>query len=115
MKLYNGKTLPGFTADNIKELKKEADAKGCSHFAPLYQDKISNALLSDMNETCVNPFMVLRTGESGPEHSLITSEGQRPYKNCWRWPRKGYENNGRRAAGHLRRRRSHQTIVHQLH
>ena len=28
LKLYNGKTLPGFTEDNIKELRKEADARG---------------------------------------------------------------------------------------
>ena len=28
LKLYNGKTLPGFTEDNVKELRKEADARG---------------------------------------------------------------------------------------
>ncbi len=28
LKLYNGKTLPGFTEDNIKELREEADARG---------------------------------------------------------------------------------------
>ena len=28
LKLYNGKTLPGFTEDNIKELRKEADREG---------------------------------------------------------------------------------------
>ena len=27
LKLYNGKTLPGFTEDNIKELRKEASAR----------------------------------------------------------------------------------------
>jgi len=28
MKLYDGKTLPGFTQDNIKELRKEAKPRG---------------------------------------------------------------------------------------
>ncbi len=27
LKLYDGKTLPGYTEDNIKELRKEADAR----------------------------------------------------------------------------------------
>jgi serine protein kinase len=79
MKLYNGKTLPGFTADNIKELKREAKREGMFGISPRYiQDKISNALVSEMNETCVNPFMVMNEIESGlKHHSLITSEEQR--------------------------------------
>jgi serine protein kinase len=79
LKLYNGKTLPGFTADNIKELKKEAKREGMFGISPRYiQDKISNALVSDMNEACVNPFMVMNEIESGlKHHSLITSEEQR--------------------------------------
>ncbi|HJZ11713.1 MAG TPA: serine protein kinase, partial [Acidobacteriota bacterium] len=56
LKLYNGKTLPGFTSDNIKELKKEAKREGMFGISPRYiQDKISNALVSDVSETCVNP------------------------------------------------------------
>lgn len=79
LKLYNGKTLPGFTADNIKELKREAKREGMFGISPRYiQDKISNALVSEMNETCVNPFMVMNEIESGlKHHSLITSEEQR--------------------------------------
>jgi serine protein kinase len=79
LKLYNGKTLPGFTADNIKELKKEAKREGMFGISPRYiQDKISNALVSDVSETCVNPFMVMNEIESGlKHHSLITSEEQR--------------------------------------
>ena len=47
--------------------------------SPRYiQDKISNALVSDVSETCVNPFMVMNEIEAGlKHHSLITSEEQR--------------------------------------
>jgi serine protein kinase len=76
LRLYNGKTLPGFTEDNIKELRKEASREGMDGISPRYiQDKISNALVSDKGEGCINPFMVLNELESGlRHHSLITSE-----------------------------------------
>ena len=79
LKLYNGKTLPGFTEDNVKELRKETVREGMDGISPRYiQDKISNALVSDIGEGCVNPFMVLNELESGlKHHSLITSEEQR--------------------------------------
>ncbi len=79
MKLYDGKTLPGFTQDNIKELRKEATREGMDGISPRYvQDKISNALVSDRGEGCVNPFMVMNELESGlRHHSLITNEEQR--------------------------------------
>lgn len=79
MKLYNGKSLPGFTEDNVKELRKDAAREGMEGISPRYiQDKISNALVSDMGEGCVNPFMVLNELESGlKHHSLISSEDQR--------------------------------------
>jgi serine protein kinase len=79
LKLYNGKTLPGYTEDNVKELRKEAMREGMDGMSPRYiQDKISNALVSDMNERCVNPFMVLNELETGlKHHALITSEEQR--------------------------------------
>ena len=36
LKLYNGKTLPGFTEENIKELREETDERrDAGHFAPL--------------------------------------------------------------------------------
>jgi serine protein kinase len=78
-KLYDGKTLPGFTQDNIKELRKEALREGLEGISPRYvQDKISNALVSDKGEGAVNPFMVLNELESGlRSHSLISSEEQR--------------------------------------
>jgi serine protein kinase len=79
LKLYNGKTLPGFTEDNIKELRKESGREGMEGISPRYvQDKISNALVSDKGEGCVNPFMVLNELEGGlRNHSLISNEEQR--------------------------------------
>jgi serine protein kinase len=79
MKLYDGKTLPGFTQDNIKELRKESNREGMDGISPRYvQDKVSNALVSDRGEGCVNPFMVMNELESGlRNHSLITNEEQR--------------------------------------
>jgi serine protein kinase len=78
-KLYDGKLLPGFTQDNIKELRKEAGREGLDGISPRYiQDKISNALVSDKGEGSVNPFMVLNELESGlRHHSLISSDEQR--------------------------------------
>ena len=78
-KLYDGKLLPGFTQDNIKELRKESVREGLDGISPRYvQDKISNALVSDKGEGAINPFMVLNELESGlKHHSLISSEDQR--------------------------------------
>src|SRR3954463_3984142 len=78
-KLYDGKTLPGFTQDNIKELRKEANREGLDGISPRYiQDKIANALVSDKADGAINPFMVLNELESGlRSHSLISSEEQR--------------------------------------
>jgi len=79
LKLYNGKTLPGFTEDNVKELRKETAREGMDGISPRYiQDKISNALVSDAGEGCINPFMVLNELEGGlRHHSLITNDEQR--------------------------------------
>jgi serine protein kinase len=79
LKLYNGKTLPNFTEDNIKELRKEAAREGLEGISPRYvQDKISNALVSDKSELSINPFMVLNELEGGlKQHSLIPSEDVR--------------------------------------
>jgi serine protein kinase len=78
LKLYNGKTLPGFTEDNVVELKREAVNEGMHGISPRYiQDKISNALVAHPEEQCVNPFMVLHELETGlRHHSLITSQEQ---------------------------------------
>jgi serine protein kinase len=79
LKLYDGKTMRGFTEDNVRELREEAEREGMEGISPRYiQDKISNALVSDEGEGCVNPFMVVNELEAGlKHHSLITSEEQR--------------------------------------
>lgn len=81
LKLYNGKTLPGFTEDNVIELKREAAHEGMLGISPRYiQDKISNALVAYTDSTCVNPFMVMHELETGlRHHALITNEEQRQH------------------------------------
>lgn len=76
MKLYDGKLIPGYTEDNVRELRKEAVREGMGGISPRYvQDKISNAIVKFPEETTVNPFMVLNELESGLDHhSLITDE-----------------------------------------
>jgi serine protein kinase len=79
LKLYDGKSIPGFTEDSVRELQDEAEREGMEGISPRYiQDKISNALVGDAIEGCLNPFIVLRELELGlKHHSLITSEEQR--------------------------------------
>jgi len=78
MKLYDGKSLPNYTEDNIKELRKETLREGLEGISPRYiQDKISNAIIQaqQVNKGSVNPFMVINELESGlKNHSLISNE-----------------------------------------
>ena len=94
MKLYNGKTLPGFTEDNIIELKREAVNEGMHGISPRYiQDKISNALVAHPEEDNINPFMVMHELESGlRHHSLITNQDQlQHFKELLQVVRQEYE------------------------
>ncbi len=79
LKLYDGKTLPGYTQDTVKELRKEAKREGMDGISPRYvQDKIANCLVSDQGQSSINPFMVMNELESGlRNHSLITNEEDR--------------------------------------
>ncbi len=81
LKLYDGRSLPGYTEDSVMELQAEARQEGMIGISARYiQDKLSNMLVSDQNCTCVNPFMLMRELEVGlRHHSLITSEEQRKY------------------------------------
>ena len=94
MKLYNGKTLPGFTEDNVIELKREAVNEGMLGISPRYiQDKISNALVAHPDEDNINPFMVMKELEDGlRHHSLIKDEDQyRQYKEMLSVVKEEYE------------------------
>jgi serine protein kinase len=81
LKLYNGKSLPGFTEDSVRELKEEAPREGMGGISPRYvQDKISNALVSRqaLEDKGINPFMVMNELEAGlNHHSLISDENTR--------------------------------------
>ncbi|MFO0831669.1 MAG: hypothetical protein U0637_07475 [Phycisphaerales bacterium] len=78
LKLYNGKSIPGFTEDSVRELKEEAHREGMNGISPRYiQDKVSNAMVSRqaIEEKCINPFMVMNELEGGlSHHSLISDE-----------------------------------------
>ena len=76
LRLYDGKLIPGYTEDNVRELRKEARREGLEGISPRYvQDKISNAIVKYPEEPTMNPFMVLNELEAGLDHhSLITNE-----------------------------------------
>jgi len=94
LKLYNGKLIPGFTEDNIKELRKEAAREGMEGISPRYvQDKLSNALVSEKVRTTINPFVVMNELETGlRHHSLISNEEMRNrYRELLALVRQEYE------------------------
>lgn len=78
LKLYNGKTLPNYTEDNVRELRKETVREGLEGISPRYiQDKLSNAIVAAQqnNKGSVNPFMVINELDSGlRNHSLLSNE-----------------------------------------
>jgi len=95
LKLYNGKTLAGFTEENIKELREETTSEGLQGISPRYvQDKISNALVAHLDSASINPFMVMNELETGlKHHSLITSEEVRQrYRELLGVVKEEYEN-----------------------
>ena len=96
LKLYNGKTLPNYTEDNVKELRKESVAEGMLGISPRYiQDKMSNALVQAQhsNKGSVNPFMVMNELESGLKgHSLISDDDVKSdYKELLQVVKQEYE------------------------
>jgi len=78
LKLYNGKSVPGFTEDSVREMRDQHPREGMIGISPRYiQDKISNALVSmhSREQKCINPFMVMNELEAGlTHHSLISDE-----------------------------------------
>ena len=94
MKLYDGKTLPGYTEENVKELRKTAIREGLDGISPRYiQDKISNALASDKAGRYINPFLVMNELESGlKHHGLINDDDDRErYKSLLNDVKREYE------------------------
>ena len=96
LKLYNGKSIPGFTEDSIKELREENPREGMQGISPRYiQDKISNALVSQQAQIdkAINPFMVMNELEGGlTHHSLITDEElKKEYRELLAVVREEYE------------------------
>ena len=96
LKLYDGKTLTGYTEDNVKELRKEAVREGLDGISPRYvQDKISNALVSTKSGElgCINPFTVMNELESGLKHHALLSsdEKRREYKELLAIVKQEYE------------------------
>ena len=94
LKLYDGKVLPGYTQDTVKELRKEAKREGMEGISPRYvQDKISNALVNEAGEGTINTFMVLNELEKGlRHHSLITNEEMRKrFGECVSLVKREYE------------------------
>lgn len=83
-KLYDGRALPGYTEDTVKELRAKHENEGmvggvsCRYV----QDKISNCL-SNRNDY-INPFMVLNELKDGLAHSsLLTNKDEiSKYRAC---------------------------------
>jgi serine protein kinase len=81
--LYDGKMLPGWTIDRVREIKDKNPNEGMTGMSARYvQDKISSTLSS--RHDYINPFMVLNALKSGLEnHSLISNKDLvRKYQNC---------------------------------
>jgi len=96
LKLYNGKSIPNFTEDSVRELREEAPREGMLGISPRYiQDKLSNSLVSDqaIQQKCINPFMVMNELEGGlAHHSLISDEEQKSrYRELLGLVREEYE------------------------
>ncbi len=120
LKLYNGKSLPGFTEDNIKELREQAVNEGMHGISPRYvQDKISNALVAHPEATSINPFMVMNELEVGAEAPHADYQrraaGQVPRAAGGRQGGVREHRQERSPASHRRRRRRAQAALRQLH
>ncbi|MBI4040618.1 MAG: serine protein kinase [Deltaproteobacteria bacterium] len=93
LKLYDGQMMPGYTEENVKELRKESHREGLQGISPRYiQDKISNALVNE-DASCINPFMILNELQSGlKHHTMVTSDEQkRRFKELLAMVRAEYE------------------------
>lgn len=80
LKLYDGKTLPGYTIDNVTELRSEGKelGEGMHGISPRFiQDKLSACLASE-EFTHVSPFILMNEIKDGlKNHPLIDSKEAR--------------------------------------
>jgi len=80
LKLYDGKSLPGYTIDNIQELRKEGREynEGMEGISPRFiQEKLSMCLSTD-KYSHVNPFILMNAIEEGIANSpLIVSKDEK--------------------------------------
>ena len=77
VKLYDGRSLPGYTEDTVKELMDKHPEEGMKYgvSARYTQNKISNCLASHYEY--INPFMVLNELQDGlTSSSLITNKDE---------------------------------------
>ncbi len=76
-KLYAGEEVPGFTAENVREMREAARREGMFGISPRYvQDRIATALVAEKD--WIGPLDVLAAlGQGLEHHSLITNEETR--------------------------------------
>ena len=72
-KLYDGRSLPGWTEDSVKELRDKYPDEGMDGISARYvQNAISNALVS--NPGYINPFMVMNELKEKLKYLMISDE-----------------------------------------
>lgn len=76
-RLYDGADVPGFTAEEVRELRAQAPREGLDGISPRYiQDRIATCLVADRR--VVGPRDVLDAIERGlGAHSMVAGEEQR--------------------------------------
>lgn len=81
--LYNGKRIPGYTDENINEMRRDAKREGFDGISPRFvQDAIANAAVASTPGNGINPFMLFHELEAGlQKHPLVrTDEERKRYK-----------------------------------
>jgi serine protein kinase len=92
LKLYNGESVEGFNAKDVKELQEESQREGMMGISPRYIiNRLSSALVKD-GTSCINPLDALRALKDGFEqHTGITKEEKEAYLNFIYEARKEYD------------------------
>ena len=94
LKLYDGKNLPGFTQDNVKELRKETSREGLDGISPRYvQDKITQRTRARRHRGLHQSVHGAERAREGPREPLADQQ---------RRQRKRYDGADRRREGRVR-------------